>query len=407
MAIDERLHELLTLGGQLNSIQDVDMLLEKILYEARRFVSADAGTIYILDNGELVFSHAQNDTLSGRLAEGKKLIYQAFSLPVNDNSIAGHVALTREALNIPNVYEMDEKLPYHFDKDYDFISKYTTRSMLTVPLTTDRGEVVGVLQVINKMQDEKPEPFNDEDRIYVEHFAASASMVLQRAVMTRTMILRMIQMAELRDPKETGAHVNRVGSYSVELYEKWAQNHSVPTETIEQQKDVLRMAAMLHDVGKVAISDTILKKPARFTEEEYEIMKQHAWLGAKLFTTHHSEFDDMAAEVALSHHENWDGTGYPGRIDKATGLPLDPDSKGRSEPIKGEEISIWGRLVALADVFDALSSRRVYKPAWTEEDVLKEIRSLSGSKFDPELVDILFDSLDIIRSIQLRYPDVE
>jgi response regulator RpfG family c-di-GMP phosphodiesterase len=144
-------------------------------------------------------------------------------------------------------------------------------------------------------------------------------MVLQRAQMTRALLLRMIQMAELRDPKETGAHVNRVASYSVEIYEKWARSRSIKENEIQKNRDILRMAAMLHDTGKVAISDLILKKPARFTNEEYEIMKTHTYLGAKLFQDRQSEFDEVAAEVALTHHENWDGTGYPGHVDVETG----------------------------------------------------------------------------------------
>jgi HD-GYP domain-containing protein (c-di-GMP phosphodiesterase class II) len=237
------------------------------------------------------------------------------------------------------------------------------------------------------------------------HFAAIASMILQRAQMTRALILRMISMAELRDPKETGPHVNRVASYAVEIYESWAKRRSLPGEEIDRKKDALRMAAMLHDVGKVAISDLILKKPARFTPEEFEIMKSHTFQGARLFTQRQSEFDEMAAEVALTHHENWDGTGYPGRIDAATGAPLEKDGKGRAAPLRGEEIPIFGRIVALADVFDALSSKRVYKEAWDEGAVLDEIRKMSGKKFDPELVEIFFESLEVVRSIERRYPD--
>ena len=167
------------------------------------------------------------------------------------------------------------------------------------------------------------------------------------------------------------------------------------------------MAAMLHDVGKVAISDLILKKPGRFTDEEFELMKTHTTHGARLFLHKHSEFDEIAAMVALRHHENWDGSGYPGHIDLETGEPVEKDSRGRALPLRGEEIPIFGRIVALADVYDALSSKRVYKNAWNEKDVLDEIKNQSGKKFDPELVDIFFDSLDMMRSILLRYPDSE
>jgi HD-GYP domain-containing protein (c-di-GMP phosphodiesterase class II) len=403
----DKLEEILRLGAELNTIQDVDILLEKILLEARRYARADAGTIYVRQGNNLVFSHAQNDTKQRELPEGKKLIYTTFSVPINLKSIAGYVASTGQVLRIPNVYEISAGTPYSFDPNYDRLSGYRTRSMLTVPLKNQTGDVLGVLQIINAMGTRGGNAvFSRNDELYVSHFASSASMVLQRAQMTRALLLRMIQMAELRDPKETGAHVNRVASYAVEIYERWARAKRVDASEIEVNRDILRMAAMLHDAGKVAISDLILKKPARFTDEEYGIMKAHTYLGARLFTDRQSMFDEVAADVALTHHENWDGTGYPGHVDLNTGEPLERDSTGRAMPRKGEEIPLFGRIVALADVFDALSSRRVYKESWGESDVLAEIKSQSGKKFDPDLVDIFFDCMDMIRSIQGRYPDL-
>jgi HD-GYP domain-containing protein (c-di-GMP phosphodiesterase class II) len=109
--------------------------------------------------------------------------------------------------------------------------------------------------------------------------------------------------------------------------------------------------------------------------------------------------------VALSHHENWDGTGYPGRIDIRTGKALVEDGRGRPLPLKAEEIPIWGRVVAVADVYDALRSNRVYKEAWSEEDVLHEMQDLAGVKFDPSLIRVFFESLENLRAISARYPD--
>jgi response regulator RpfG family c-di-GMP phosphodiesterase len=219
----------------------------------------------------------------------------------------------------------------------------------------------------------------------------------------------MISMAELRDPKETGPHVNRVASYAVEIYETWARNKGMDTEEIDKQRDALRMAAMLHDVGKVAISDTILKKPGKFSDDEYEVMKQHTWLGARLFSDARSDFDEIAAEVAQHHHERWDGKGYPGYVDVMTGEVLEnqKDNKGNAKTKKGEDIPIFGRVVALADVYDALCSKRVYKEAWDEDKVLELIKEEAGKQFDPEIVDAFFESIDVIRSIAQRYPDEE
>jgi len=211
----------------------------------------------------------------------------------------------------------------------------------------------------------------------------------------------------MRDPKETGAHVNRVGGYAVEIYEKWARRHSRSQNEIDKNRDILRMASMLHDVGKVAISDLILKKPGRFDAKEYEIMKKHTLFGAQLFLDRQSDFDEAATQVALNHHERWDGQGYPGHVDIATGKALKEfsGSDGKARGKKAEEIPLYGRIVAIADVFDALSTRRVYKDAWDESDVLAKIEEGAGRHFDPELVEIFLSCLDLIRSIQKRYQD--
>jgi HD-GYP domain-containing protein (c-di-GMP phosphodiesterase class II) len=230
-------------------------------------------------------------------------------------------------------------------------------------------------------------------------------MVLQKAYITRAMILRMIKMSELRDPKETGTHVNRVAGYSVEIYDRWAFHKGIPIPEMEKFRDTLKISSMLHDVGKVAISDTILKKPARFTPEEYKIMQNHTVYGASLFLDTSSSADILAQEIALTHHENWDGTGYPGWINPLNGNTEKSDNDGNPLGKKGEEIPLGGRIVAIADVFDALCSKRVYKEPWSEDDVLNEIRKLSGSKFDPELTEIFFEILPNIKQIQNQYPE--
>lgn len=402
----ERLNEIIRLGAELNSIQDMDILLQRILLEARKVVNADAGSIYICRSDKLEFSYSQNDTQQKELLPGQKLPYASFTVDINKNSIAGYVAYTGEILNIPDVYAIRRNAPYQFDSTYDRSSGYRTKSVLTVPMKNNIGKIIGVLQMINaKNKKDTIIPFPLSDEPFVLHFANTASIVLQRAQMTRALLLRMISMAELRDPKETSQHVNRVASYAVELYERWALQKRIPEEEIEKNKDILRMAAMLHDVGKVAISDVILKKAGPLSAEEYEIMKTHSLKGAQLLGDIQSDFDEIASIIALTHHENWDGTGYPGRVDIKAGSLSNDDVNKKSVPLKGEEIPIYGRITALADVYDALSSKRVYKDAWKIEDVLKEIRSLSGKKFDPELVEVFFDSLELLESIRHKYPD--
>ena len=404
----EKLREIITIDSDLNKIQDQDILLERILQVARKLVNADAGSIYLHKEGKLEISYSQNDTLSGRLPHGQKLIYNIFKIPIDKKTIAGYCATAKRIVNIPDVYEIPKSSPYSFDPFYDTVAEYRSTSMLAVPLVSNIGELLGVLQVINK-HNEKGESvaFHKDDEQLILHFANNVVIALERAQMTRALLLRMIQMAELRDPKETGPHVNRVAGYSVEIYERWATKRGIPEHKIQKDRDNLRMAAMLHDAGKVAISDVILKKPARFTPEEYEIMQKHTLYGAQLFLDVQSEFDKVARIVALNHHENWDGTGYPGHIDVATGKPTKTRDDGTPLGKVTTEIPIFGRIVSIADVYDALRSKRSYKEAWEEEDVLKEIRSLAGSKFDPEVVEVFFEVYPQLQQIAQRYKDEE
>ena len=404
----EKLDKLTRLGVELNQVRDMDILMERVLLDARQFVNADAGSIYIREGDQLHFTYTQNDTLQRRLPAGEKLIYSTFSMPIDTGSIAGYVAATGRLLNIDDVYELAPTEPYKFSKKFDQSAGYRTGSVFTVPLMTARGDILGILQIINA-QDERHTviAFSEQDEKILIHFASVAAVALERAQMTRAILLRMIRMSELRDPKETGAHVNRVGGYAVELYEQWAKRRSLDPKETDRARDSLRMAAMLHDVGKVAISDLILKKPGRFNQDEYEIMKAHTILGARLFLDSQSDFDEAACEVALNHHERWDGNGYPGMVDIRTGEPLPgtalPDGRPRGKA--GEAIPLFGRIVALGDVYDALSSARIYKPAWSESDVLDTIAKEAGAQFDPELVEIFFGCLNTLRAIQQRYAE--
>ncbi|MDR0582853.1 MAG: HD domain-containing protein [Treponema sp.] len=406
--------DIIRLDSELNQIQDLDLLLERILLEARRVVHADAGSIYVKtvteEDGktidQLSIKYAQNDTSQKTVPSGQKIIYSVFSVPINEKSISGYCALTKKLINVQDMYNIPTDAPYSFNSSFDKLSGYKTTSTLTIPLVTAEDRLLGVIQVINAKDGQgNTVPFSDEDEFLITHFAANATIALQRAYMTRAIILRMIKMAELRDPKETGTHVNRVAGYAVELYDRWAYHHSVPDTERGRFRDTLKIASMLHDVGKVAISDIILKKPARFTPEEYLVMQHHTLYGASLFDDPQSPVDIIARDIALTHHENWDGTGYPGWIDPHTGISLKTGAEGKPLGRKGEEIPLVGRIVALADVFDALCSKRVYKEPWSEEQVLAEIRQLSGTKFDPELVNIFFEILPCIKQMQNLYPE--
>ncbi|MCG8452774.1 MAG: HD domain-containing protein [Spirochaetales bacterium] len=402
----DQLGRILEIDRELDRIKDIDLLLERLLKLARREANADAGTVYIREGDDLAFAHTQNDTFQSKLKPGEKLVYSKFSVPINDKSISGFVANHEAMLNIPDMYAIPDEAPYSFATTFDEKTGYTTVSTLTFPLISTDGDLLGVMQLINA-RDAKGRfvPFHAEDEPFFEIFARLGTKAIQRAQMTRNLLETITRFAGLRDPKETGAHVNRVGAYSMEIYEAWANRKGIDPELRDKNKDVLRMASMLHDVGKVGISDTILKKPGPFDDEEYLVMQSHTWLGARQFVTD-SDLNLCAQEVALRHHENWDGSGYPGKIgDLFEADRFIHKEEKRPEGLQGDEIPLYARIVSIADVYDALSSKRVYKKAWSEEDVLKVIEEESGKKFDPELVEIFLQVLPNLRIIRNRYPD--
>jgi HD-GYP domain-containing protein (c-di-GMP phosphodiesterase class II) len=396
-----KVNAILSITEALNQIKDIDSLLDRVLLEARRFSRADAGSIYLLENQKLRINFVQNDTLSKR-ESGNKFLYQNHALAINDQSMAGYVALTKKPLLIDDAYRLSEHVPYQFNRSFDDSASYHTRSVLTVPLIPNSGKLIGIMQIINAMDEHNHViPFSNEDELVVAYFANHATGCIEKTKMTREIILRMIKIAELHDPEETAGHVNRVGAYAIELYSAWALKNNITDDERKNVRDILRIAAMLHDVGKVAISDLVLKKNGPLNAAEFDQMKGHVIMGARLFRDSTSDWDDMAAEIALNHHEKWDGTGYPGRIADIFSGSWHP-GPGK----KGLEIPLTARIVALADVYDALTSERAYKDGWPEDKILSHIRSQKGKHFDPELVDVFFSIYDVIRAIKNKYSEI-
>ena len=382
----------------LYSIRDLDSLLERVLTEARQFLGADAGTIYLAARGYLYFSFVQNDTLF-RGQTKDKYIPSGAALAIDKSSLAGYVAKTGETILIDDVYHIQSTVSYAFNPAFDQKTSYRTRSILCVPLKTRDNEIVGVLQLINA-KNEKNEvvAFSVQDEQFISPFALNAADAIEKARLSREMVLRMVELAELRDPSETTQHAKRVGAYAMELYEHWAQRRGISTREVRKVSDVLRTAAILHDVGKVAISDVILKKPGGLTYDETLKMREHTVLGARLFRRTSSFWDYMSAEVALNHHENWDGTGYPGRIENifARKIYMGPGKRGA-------EIPLSARVTTIADVYDALVSQRVYKQGWRQEHALRYLRYQAGRKFDPELISIFLKMDDLLVAIAKKY----
>lgn len=382
----------------LANIKDLDSLLENVLTEARHFLNADAGTIYQAARGFLYFSFVQNDTLFRGETKDKYIPSNAF-VPVDKTSLAGYVAKTGETILIDDVYHIQNDLSIAHNPAFDQKTNYRTKSILGVPLKTRDDEIVGVLQLINaKNEAGEVVAFSMQDKLFISQFALYAADAIERARLSRDMVLRMVELAELRDPYETSEHAKRVGAYAVELYEKWATRRSVSIREIKKVRDALRTAAILHDVGKVAVSDTILKKPGQLSYDEKMLMRMHTIHGARLFTRLSSYWDYMSSQIALNHHENWDGSGYPGRIDD---IHAEKIYMGRGK--QGTEIPLYARVVSICDVYDALISQRAYKKGWRQEHALRYIRYQAGKKFDPELAGIFLKMGDLLNAIVKKY----
>jgi putative two-component system response regulator len=195
----------------------------------------------------------------------------------------------------------------------------------------------------------------------------------------RELIFRISRAAEFRDP-ETGAHIQRMAHYSQII----ARGLDLDAG---KQKLILE-AAPMHDVGKIGIPDYILLKPGKLTFEEFEVMKGHARLGHELLKDSRSEIMQAGAEVAISHHEKYDGSGYP-------------------HGLKGQAIPLFGRIVAVADVFDALTSERPYKKAWPLEDAVRFLEEGRGKHFDPLCVEAFLAGWDAVLDIRRRFQDEE
>jgi len=395
----EELSEILVKLEKLHHIRDLSTLLDSILFETRSLASADAGSIFLVEDGKLKFSYVQNDTLFRNDFLASKYIYSNSEVAIDLASLAGYVATTGESLLITDAYQLEPGQPYSFNPYFDEISSYKTKSMLIVPLRTSKSDLVGVLELINRIgPDGSVLAFTPKQKSIVSQFAFYAGVAIERAILLREVVYKMVRMMAMRDPEETQPHVNRVGYFAVEIYKRWAVAHNVPKAEVEEFKDVLQMSAMLHDIGKVGIPDAILRKPGPLDDDERERMKMHVVFGASYFDDPRSEWDTLAREISLNHHEKWDGSGYPGAIaDTADNvLPRLPGKKGR-------EIPLSARIVAVADVYDALSSKRAYKDAWEEDRVLHHMREESGKHFDPEIVGIFLEIYDVIKAIRQKW----
>lgn len=245
------------------------------------------------------------------------------------------------------------------------------RDFITKPF--DRNELV--MRVRNLLEAQLAHKLLHDQKEILEEMVQERTKEIQE---TRLQIVQRLGMAaEYRD-EETGNHILRMSHISTLLAKNIGWNNS--------ECELMLLASPMHDIGKIGIPDNILLKPGKFESDEWEIMKTHASIGGKLLDGDSSDLMHLAKEIAISHHEKWDGSGYPNGI-------------------KGEAIPISGRIAALADVFDALTSERPYKKAWTVEDAINLIKDNSGKHFDPKLVDVFMEQLPNIIKIREQFSE--
>jgi len=228
------------------------------------------------------------------------------------------------------------------------------------------------------------QPLEEADRELIEIFSSNISVAFDNIDLNRTitdtqkeLLFTLGEVVETRS-SETANHVRRVAEYSYILGKHAGMS--------EEEANRLRMASPMHDVGKIGIPDAILLKPSKLDKDEFEQVKKHTTIGHEVLRGSNRPIMQMAATVALEHHERWDGTGYPNGI-------------------SGEAISLAGRITILADVFDALGSKRVYKQAWLTSDILNFIEENKGTMFDPALVTLFMENLDEFLEIKNSLPD--
>jgi response regulator RpfG family c-di-GMP phosphodiesterase len=344
--------------------RDIDRLLILLADMGRELIGADRCTVWLLN--------PKTDALWSRVAHGLDRI----TIP-KSQGIAGYVASHAEPLIINDPYN-DER----FDKEVDKRTGYQTKSILALPIQDSGGKTIGVYQAINKMTGARRFTQIDKEHLllaatFTGNYLESAMLQEEIEATQREVIFTMAEAGEGRS-KETGNHVKRVAEYCRLFAEKFGLGKGDTT--------LLKLAAPMHDIGKIAIPDSILLKPGKLTEEEWAIMKTHTTLGYGFLKFSERRLLKSAALIAFQHHERWDGAGYP------CGL-------------SGEGIHIYGRICALSDVFDALGSDRVYKKAWELERIVSLFKTERGHQFDPELVEVFLAHVEDFTQIRENYKD--
>lgn len=362
---DQMLKVIFDYVARISNEKEVDKILMLMADLGRELVVADRCTLWLLDS--------EKEELWTKVAHGIPPI----RIPVQ-TGIVGHAITDNAPIIINDAYNDDR-----FNPEVDKKTGYHTRNIIALPIYNNEGELMGAYQAINKMT--QAGVFSATDLEHIKLAASYSGKALESAILyqeiedtQKEIIFTMAEVGESRS-KETGNHVKRVAEYSRVLAIGVGMNDS--------EADLLRMASPMHDIGKIGIPDAVLKKPGKLDEAEFEIMKSHAAVGYSMLKNSKRKILRTAAIVAHEHHEKWNGKGYP-------------------RGLAGEDIHIFGRITAIADVFDALGSDRVYKQAWPLEKILNLFKEERGQHFDPKLVDVFFDHLDELLAIRERFADI-
>jgi len=342
----KRLTSLTEASLVLNSTLDLKRLLKLVMELAARTLDAEASSILLRDKktGDLVFEVATGE---------KQDVVSTIRVPVGEG-IAGWVALNSQSLLVPDV-SRDPR----FFKKADEKTRFITRDILAVPMTL-QGQLIGVAEVLNKRQGR----FTLEDQRLLEALASQSSIAIQNAGLyadlQESFLATVRSLAQAIDAKDsyTAGHATRVSSYT----EAICREMGVEPELAGR----MRLSALMHDVGKIGVPEAVLCKPGRLTDEEFAAMRRHPAIGAGIL----GPIEQLADVIPgiRSHHERWDGRGYP-------------------EGLIGEAIPQVGRIIGVADSFDAMTSNRIYRPRLSDEVAIEELKKNSGSQFDPRAVE--------------------
>jgi len=390
--LQEQLMSLNRIGIALTKEQDLNQLLTLVLTESRQFTNAEAGSLYVREGQQLRFSVSQNEVLEARkkaeLKAQKKQpemvpsTFTGFYVSLDKSSISGYVGTTGKVLNISDSYKISPSKEYKFNRSFDEKNNYRTKSQLVVPMKDASGNVVGVIQLLNARKKKTIISFDKHYENLVLSLASQAAIAIKNAMLTQELkeayldtIFRLSVAAEYKDD-DTAVHIHRMSRYSAIL----AEGLGLSTHEVES----IRFASPMHDIGKLGVPDSILMKPGKLTPLEFKEMQNHTVFGGKILENAKAELLKVSEVIALTHHEKWDGSGYP-------------------RGLKGESIPLSGRIVALADVYDALTTKRVYKPAFSQEDSMKIITEGIGRHFDPKVVQAFNENIEKILAVKSQF----